>query len=768
MLRNRIFQILLISLTLFAVGCSPEAKKQKALDGGNRYFEKGQYKQARLMYLNAIKVDPRFGEAYYKLALTNMRLGAYAESVGNLQRTIELQPGNLDAHSRLSEILLSVYAGNPTKNKNVLTDIRDLSAKMDKVDKDSYEALRLRGYLALADNRAEDSLKLFDAADKKKPDQPALLITKARVLLSLNRREEMKAVLEQILSKNPAYGTAYDLLYATAIYEKRVEDAEKIMKRRIVAEPKVSAHQLRLAAHYQLSRQPEKAEEVLKGMLAKRSDFPDAFQEVGDFYFRLRNYETAVKTYEEGAKQDPERQAMYLKRVVEVRVAQDRAPEALQLVESILAKDKTDPEAIAMRASLWLFAGKPEQNNAAIAELQSVVTKMPENFVLRYNLGRALLAKGDLDGARVQFNDALRLRPDYTAARVALANLLVIRGEHAAAMTAANEILQADPANQFARLIRANALLAQKRYKESEEALNETLKLNPNHKDAKYYLGYVKFQEGNLKEAEQLFQSIVAQNPPDIRGLYGLTEIYSAQKQYDRALKMLDESIQKFPKAKTLEIAWSNIAIRAGRFDDGIARLSKILAEDPKNFEMNMRLGEYYRQKGDLNKALDIWKSAADLRPNAIQPPLFRAMALGQLNRPNEAAPLYEQVLKVQPDNVMALNNYSYILATQGNDLDLALTYAQRARSKAPTDPMVADTLGFVYLKKNLPDNAASIFSELTSKYPTVAIFHIRLATAYLQAGDKAKAKKELDDARTRNPNEKDRAEIEKLAARLG
>ena len=42
-------------------------------------------------------------------------------------------------------------------------------------------------------------------------------------------------------------------------------------------------------------------------------------------------------------------------------------------------------------------------------------------------------------------------------------------------------------------------------------------------------------------------------------------------------------------------------------------------------------------------------------------------------------------------------------VADQGNDLDLALSYAQKAKSKAPADPMIADTLGFVYLKKNLP-----------------------------------------------------------------
>ena len=60
------------------------------------------------------------------------------------------------------------------------------------------------------------------------------------------------------------------------------------------------------------------------------------------------------------------------------------------------------------------------------------------------------------------------------------------------------------------------------------------------------------------------------------------------------------------------------------------------------------------------------------------------------------------------------------------------------------------------------------IFTELTGKYPKVALFHIRLATAHLQAGDKVKARRELDDARKNNPTKGDQSEIDKLASKLG
>jgi len=768
MTRRRISILFLLLLTLFAAACSPEAKKKKAMEGGNKYFEKGQYKQARLMYLNAIKVDPRFGEAYYQLALTNLRLGSYGEALGNLQRAIELQPENLDAHSRLADIYLNAYAANPVKNKALLTEIRDLAGRMKKRGDGSYEELRLSGFVALADGKAEEGLELFKAADKKKPNQLTLQLTIGRTMLAMKKIDEGTAYLRGILNRDKSASAAYDLLYGLAMAQSKPDEGEKILVERVQNNPKDSMNRLRLAAHYYVNQKNPQMEKVLSDVLANRTDFPDGYQEVGDFYYRIRDYDRAASTYQEGAKQNGSKARMFEKRIVEVRVAQNRSAEALELCEKILKEDKNDAEAIAMRASLWLYAGKPEQINTAISELQSVVSKMQNNFVLRYNLGRALMAKGDVDGARVQFVDALKYRPDYLPARIALAQVQVSRREYAAAMSAANEILALDPGNQYARLIKSHAFMAQGKMEDSRAVLQETLKLNPNQRDAKYQLGYVHYKDGKFKEAETLFQEIYNGNPPDMRGLMGLTEVYTTQNQPDRALKVLDEAMAKYPKATALQIAWGNIAVRAGKVDDALKMFQKVMAEDPKNFDMQMRIATAYQQKGDVTNAIESWKKAGELRPTHVAPLLSRAMALDSVNRKSESAPLYEQVLKTEPDNLMALNNYSFYLADQGSNLDLALTYAQKAKAKAPANPMIADTLGYVYLKKNLGPSAQSIFSELTSKHPTIALFHIRLATAYLQMGDRTKARRELDDARKLKLNKTDQEEIQKLASKLG
>jgi predicted Zn-dependent protease len=125
-------------------------------------------------------------------------------------------------------------------------------------------------------------------------------------------------------------------------------------------------------------------------------------------------------------------------------------------------------------------------------------------------------------------------------------------------------------------------------------------------------------------------------------------------------------------------------------------------------------------------------------------------------------------VLRTQPDNPIALNNLAFMLAESGNDLDQALTMAQRARQRVPNDLNVADTLGYIYIKKNLPDSAIPIYRELIQKQPSRPTFRYHLAMALMQKGDKASAKRECQAALQQKPDRGEETQIRELMAKLG
>jgi Flp pilus assembly protein TadD len=134
-----------------------------------------------------------------------------------------------------------------------------------------------------------------------------------------------------------------------------------------------------------------------------------------------------------------------------------------------------------------------------------------------------------------------------------------------------------------------------------------------------------------------------------------------------------------------------------------------------------------------------------------------------------EARQVYSATLKMDPNNAVSLNNLAFLMAEHGNsgDLDTALTMAQKAKQMLPNLPEVSDTLGWIYLKKNLSGDAVDIFKDLVSKVPNSSTYHYHLAKAYAQQGDKVRAKSELQAALKLNPTAYEKAQIEDLLQKV-
>ena len=94
-----------LPLLLIVVSCSrdPKVQAQRIVDNGNKFFSKGRYREAALMYRRALQKDLKFGEAYYRLGLTELKLSAFGDAAHAMRRAVELQPTNTDAMVKLGD-----------------------------------------------------------------------------------------------------------------------------------------------------------------------------------------------------------------------------------------------------------------------------------------------------------------------------------------------------------------------------------------------------------------------------------------------------------------------------------------------------------------------------------------------------------------------------------------------------------------------------------------------------------------------------------------
>ncbi|MEO7653852.1 MAG: tetratricopeptide repeat protein, partial [Bryobacteraceae bacterium] len=540
------------------------------------------------MYRTALQKDAKFGEAYYRLALTNLKTGSVAAAVQSLRRAIELlkpeQPERMDARVKLADLYLD-YAEKVKRDTSVMEEAERTAADLLKADPKSFDGHRLKGRLALLNaqealkRRLPDQIKSelqlalaeFQQANSVKPDDTDLLVLMARAYSASSQFPEAEKLYLRLVEKQKEFLPAYMEVYRLYAVQGQFDKAEGVLKKAIENNPKKHELQLDLAAFYYARKRRDEVVKVLQDLKSKAKVFPEVYERVGGFYFRLGDGAEAIRQYEDGIRANGEKKNFYRKLIIEVLMAQGKREEAKTLNDAILTDDPKDADALGLQGALLLDKGDLQN---AISQLQAVVARAPDNFVAHFNLARGLNDKGDLEQARSHFNEAIRLRPDYTAARVGLGRLQLARREWEPAIKTARDVRAYDPQNQSAALIESGALMGSGQFGPSREALQRLLAANPSSQDAHFQMGLLNMSEGKYKEADASYRRCYELNPSNSRGLMGMVELYMIQKQPDRALLLLREEMQKFPTRLELRLALANVLVRDQKYSQAITEFN--------------------------------------------------------------------------------------------------------------------------------------------------------------------------------------------------
>jgi len=764
MLFVRFTALLTIGLTLVSCSRDPKTVRQQNLESGNRYFDKGKFREASIMYRNSIRADPKFGEAYYHLALVELKQQHIVNAVAPLRRAIELLPPNgkdyIDANVKYAEIML-LAAQNPDAAgaARALEEVRGIKDMLLKKDPNSFEGSKLLGELTLNDalafyrkgksqefkDKMEEAIAVYRKALAQQPGDATTMLALGKTLLLYGELDEAEQLYRQVIDKDKTLLAPYNELYKLYISKHKLPEAENILKRAIASHPTDYSLTTLLAAHYfSVNNRPEMTK-VLNTLKSHFKDYPDAYMKAGDFYFRIGDADQAIRQYQEGMAADATHKVDYQKRVIEVLIRQGKTAQAYEKDVEILKDNPKDPEARGLKASFLLDKGDID---AATVELQAVVTAKPDNFVARFNLGRAYFAKGDLEQARQNFDSALKLRPDYMPARLALTQLALRRGDSDAALKMAQDTLKMNPGSGVSSLLAAAAYLRKGQYDESRELLDKVLKVNPNQADTLLEMGVLDIVQKRYKDAEEPFRKAYTLDPSNLRGLLGLAEIQFQQGHPDAAVQILAEESKKNPQRADLKKELATAEARAKQFDKALADFQSILdryKDAPiDQAQIYGSMAQTSSLKGDMEKAIAYMKDAQKLVPNNVNYVSQLGQFYDAVGKRPEALLAYRDAMKIDPTNAVVLNNLAYLLSETNGNLDEALTLAQRAKQQLPNFTEVSDTIGWIYIKKNLSDSAIEIFKDLTRKVNDNSTFHYHYAMALAQKGDKANALKEL------------------------
>lgn len=763
MLRLRLW--FAVSLIVALAGCSRDP--QGLVENGNKFFNREKYKEASIMYRRALQKDARFGEAYYRLGLSSLKLGAFGDAYKALWAVMELQPKNVDATVKLADLVILAAAQSPEQASTRLKEANDLADRLLALEEGAYDGHRIKGQIAMLDKDPAESVRELESALKLKPSVSALSAAYFGALVLANRFEDGERVALELIQRDKTFSPIYDLLYEQYAQRKRTADAERLYVMKVQNNPDNGMYLLQLATHYALTGNRDAMNQTVE-KLTDTARYPDGRLMAGDFYFlRLREFDRARQQYETGLKELPEQKSIFKKRLVELYANTNRSNDANRLLDELLKEDPKDPDAVALRAALRLTTGSAEEISIAATDLQSLVTKTPSNHLLRFSLARALAAKGEIEQARMQLEEAIKLRTDFVAARELLTKIYLAKQDPASAVASADELLELDPKNLAGHLSRSTALLMIGDKDKSHQELDYLTANFPKNPEVQYRVGFQAWQEGDFARASNVFGQLHNNDPSDIRGLVGVVETLASQKRLNEAIEQMQNAVKAEPNRRDFSMALGSLYTRAERYDDAVRIFSGVVAKEPKANDALFRLGETYRLKGDINLAIDAFRKATQANPNDAVSMMQLAMVLEGSGRAEEARPIYEQILRIDPGHSMALNNLAFAKAEEGVDLDEALRLAQKARQARPESPDIADTLGWVYIKKQMTQEAIRVFSDIVKKQPENPIYRYHYGMALSQRGDKAAARREFESALLNNPSKDDASKIRDLLKQL-
>jgi serine/threonine protein kinase/Flp pilus assembly protein TadD len=268
------------------------------------------------------------------------------------------------------------------------------------------------------------------------------------------------------------------------------------------------------------------------------------------------------------------------------------------------------PRAAAVWNNLGLALQAKGDLDGAIAAFKRAITLDAKGVAAHSNLGAALAVKGDLDGAIAQTNQAIAVDPKDPGAHYNLGKVLHMKGDQDGAIAAYQKALAFNPRYALAHSNLGTELYAKRDVAGAIAEYRKAIALDPKCAEAHYNLGLALMKERDLDGAIAAFKKASALDPQDAEAHCNLGAGLLFKQDLDGAIAAFHKALALNPKYATAHSNLGVALVRKGDLDGAIAACKKAIVFVPKDAEAHYNLGVALARKGDLDGAIAACKKA--------------------------------------------------------------------------------------------------------------------------------------------------------------
>ena len=610
----------------------------------------------------AVSLDPHYARAYTNLGSALAKSGDLAGAVISFQRALALEPNSWAAHLNLGLALrengdaagallhlrrvAQAQPKNPTVQCELGQTLRqngDLPAAVDAfqraldIDPEMREAYYGLGF----------TLKQQAAATRKAPPPQSLATNqyhaRAQAALSQGDLNAAKEQLSQALAADERDGDAHNLLGFILGQQGDTASALPHLQRAVTLRPDSADVHYNYGAALWFSGAKTQAISELKASVRLDPAAAASYallgmgqRDQGDLANSRLNLERAIALSPTTASSFIDLGIVFLRQnLLQHAVAQFEA--GLNAASAVPTPD-WDAAITGLREAGSHGTPSPEVHNIiglmlgrkgsdtsqVVAEFNEALRLRPEYAEAHNNLGLVLAQNGDDEKASNEFREAVRIRPDYADAHANLGAVLLL-SDVDQAISELEKAISIDPT-----LLKAQFNLA------------EAYGNSPSH--------------GSAKQIEQL-RKIISIAPDFARAHLALGKALLHQAKVSDAIVELRDATRLDPTSGEAHYQLGLALARSGQQQEGAAEVKKgreLSATDERNqnAELDISEGRATLQKGELQEAEAKFRHAIKLQPNSPVAQHFLGIVLEKEGETTAAIAAYQRAVDLNPGDL--------------------------------------------------------------------------------------------------------------------
>lgn len=477
-----------------------------------------------------------------------------------------------------------------------------------------------------------------------------------------------------------------------------------------------------------MSRGDAKARDALDTLAQRRPGVPLIEVLRGQMEEARKDGAAARSAYQRALDASPSF-VLALERLAALDLREGQPGRAFDRYAAVAAKDPRAASAMLGAAHFGRLAGRPWPES--VEWLDKAVAAAPADPAVWLAAIDAHQRRGDADGALARAQRAQAALPADASIAIALGRAHAGNGNLVQALSAVQQAVAAQPRSVAARLEMVRLLSLQKRYSTARTHLDEAMRLDPT-------------------------SDLVASN--QVRLL--LDEGRAAN-----AVSYAAERLKAQPRSASAVQLLADAQASTGRWKDAVATLRAGLANTPST-ALATRLSAALRRLPNAPEAERFereWLASHPTDAEFAGRLAVSAQARGETER---AVSLYRRALAIEPDAPVLLNNLAQLLLPTAPAE--ALRLARKAADAQPDSAPLLDTLAQALHATGDTRGAVTAQAMAVDLAPREAAFRLALARLLMAAGERRKAREELERLTTADANHPHTGEARKLLAELG